>query len=471
MRHIVRASGHALVVSLIAGCASATSGMPSVATGATGADLAAVRSVAVPSAESGAEPAFETAAAQAAGEGSAIAPPAGPRESAAVTVAPIPADAIVDSIGLDSGFDSRKSPEATHLAVEEPLLFALGIRHLREGNPRSTVSLFRTFGQHGIRHSIGYDPSATTATIVDSLVALAPYVDFVEGPNELDIRPNLAWVPLDRSTQRSIWSTVRGQSRWNGITVLAPALGSTHDFSVLGAVPADASNIHNGTCDLNPATTARSVALPNLLALAHIEVPGKPVWTTETGYDTNPNSTCYISQAGAAKYLPRTLLYRYAHGSNRNYLDFWSDKADDRGFAFSKLGLVEVDGTPKAGYFALKSMIAELADPGPAFATRPLTVRLGGWFDNVEHLLLQKRNGAYEMVLWDEVPSWDHVKKIPLVVAPKPIAFSFGTRISHVRAVTYDASWALRSTPVTPNATGFAVRAMDALTFVTFTMP
>ncbi|HOF18812.1 MAG TPA: CARDB domain-containing protein, partial [Phycisphaerae bacterium] len=76
------------------------------------------------------------------------------------------------------------------------------------------------------------------------------------------------------------------------------------------------------------------------------------------------------------------------------------------------------DATPKPGYFALKDLIALLSEskwdakagrwirPAP-FPTRALTFALRGATESVHHTLLQRSDGSFQLLLWNEVPSID----------------------------------------------------------------
>ena len=48
-----------------------------------------------------------------------------------------------------------------------------------------------------------------------------------------------------------------------------------------------------------------------------------------------------------------------------------------------------------------------LADPGPAFAAGNLDFSLSGDLKDVDHLLLEKRNGTFFPAIWIEELGWD----------------------------------------------------------------
>lgn len=78
------------------------------------------------------------------------------------------------------------------------------------------------------------------------------------------------------------------------------------------------------------------------------------------------------------------------------------------------------DFSPKPAYTALRNTIALLEDPGPTFEPGSLDYALIGDTTNVHRTLLQKRDGTFYLVLWQEVASdgASPVAERPLTVDP-----------------------------------------------------
>ncbi len=372
----------------------------------------------------------------------------GPAVASTVEV-PGAADAFVDSIGADARFGVGLAAEGTAQDSQSRALLASGIRHLRDGYNDSDpayLSEFRGFGGYGVYHSVGFAlRSLTPSLIVSALRAQMPFVDFVEVGNEWDHSGDPLWAQHLRAAQRILYDTVRGHPEFARVLVLAPALENVFkDGATLGAVPANAGNLHNATCDFMPSTTERSIDTIAELAAAQPITPGMPIFTTETGYDDDVDSPCYISATGAAKYIPRTVAYRFNLGIRRSYFDYWSDEPPNVN-GWDRMGFVTVGGAPKPQWHAVSSLIALLADPGNSFRVVPLRYALSGATANVAHTLLQKRNGAYYLLLWLEVPSWNHVTKQPLRVAPQTVTLDFAKPVGGVVDFAYTDAWSLAS--------------------------
>lgn len=148
----------------------------------------------------------------------------------------------------------------------------------------------------------------------------------------------------------------------------------------------------------------------------------KPMVATETGYSTRPMAdyTTFnrdTSEADQAKYLPRLLCEYFAHGVVRTFLFNFVDDGD------GTFGLMHKDYSPKPAYAAVKTLLHTLSDPGPKFRPGTLNYTLlvkpvRNWKDSntgrvsdydrtqyLHHLLLQKRDGAFYLLLWHETTS------------------------------------------------------------------
>ncbi len=386
-------------------------------------------------------------------------------EAAAAGEHPGQSDAFVDAYGVDSHFGAEASAEYKNFGASSRALYDSGIRHIRDGSANGSKTI-NELAAHGIRHSIGFAIKGLTAqTITNSLNPIYGSIDFVEAQNEYDNSGDPNWPAHLRAEQALIYKTVNANSRFKNIAVLAPALDNPKNASVLGNVPADFSNLHNGTCDFEPSTTERSIEMSTQQKEIQAEALGKPTWTTETGYDDDTRSSCSISEDGAAKYIPRTLAYRWNAGMPHVYFDNWSD---ENAAHFAVMGLVTQNGTPKKQYYAVQSLLALLSDRGPSFATKPLQYTASGSTGNVRHTLLQKRNGTYEMLLWIEVPSWDHVRKVPISVKPQTIKLSFAAKPSGVEYFEYGSNWSFNSSGVSTSGSTITLNVTDSISVLSF---
>jgi hypothetical protein len=137
-----------------------------------------------------------------------------------------------------------------------------------------------------------------------------------------------------------------------------------------------------------------------------------------------------VPEAVAARYLPRLLL-GHARTAARTYLGALA--AEQTG-----PGLLGPDGSPTRAHRDLANLVALLADPGPAFTPGRLAYRLSGDTDGLRHLLLQKADGRFWLVLWVEKPSWDPAGGRELAVAAQPVGIALAAEVAAARAFAPD---------------------------------
>jgi len=354
-------------------------------------------------------------------------------------------------------------------------LIKSGIRHIRDGSPQyyEWGTRLAVLGEAGIHHGLGFDTTSTAAIMTKALAEEAPYVDFVEPQNEYDsyADKDASWVSQLVAEQHLLYATVRANPAYNGITVIGPAMRTQHNYAKLGNLTnvADVGNLHNATCNQNPGTTT-DIGIQANIALVHAST-SKPVWTTETGYSDNMNRTCGLPDDIIAKYDPRMVAERFMAGEPRTYFYEFCDMPVDA--EFGATGLLYATGQPKPQYTSLASMIAILADRGPSFEPTRVQYTLSGNVANVNHLLLQKRDGTYILMLWIEMPAWKslnytNVGGNRIDVAPQAVTVSFPTRRSSASMYHYndDQQLTLQSEP--SNAATFSISVTDTISFFEF---
>src|SRR5262249_24611705 len=124
------------------------------------------------------------------------------------------------------------------------------------------------------------------------------------------------------------------------------------------------------------------------------------------------------------RYVPRIFLEQWLRGIKRTYLyelvDLGAGQSDN-GY-----GLLHSNFTPKPAYNALKNMLGLLTDKGPSFQVGGLDYKLSGGNPDVQHLLLQKRDGRFFLVLWVEEPCYDMNTKKALPISTANVTITLG---------------------------------------------
>jgi hypothetical protein len=149
---------------------------------------------------------------------------------------------------------------------------------------------------------------------------------------------------------------------------------------------------------------------------AYGRIYGKgPMAATETGYPAGPHFT---SEALQARYVPRLFAEHFRLGFKRTYLYQLADTLRDAGGHDPDgcFGLLRYDLSERAAYRSLRRfahVIAEAAGPGGAVPT-DLRLRLilhgqGDFNDaaRIHHVLLSRPDGAWLLLLWNEVSGED----------------------------------------------------------------
>ncbi len=131
----------------------------------------------------------------------------------------------------------------------------------------------------------------------------------------------------------------------------------------------------------------------------------KPVVFTEAGYFTSAGHSNQISRLDQAKYEPMLLATNFNRGVKRTYIYSLFDSSEG----------TDINNQP-AGT-AIKNLIATLSDSSwnPNTQTRNISNFTPGQLDyiiqtssgNIQHTLLQKQNGDFYLLLWNEVPVYD----------------------------------------------------------------
>ena len=196
-------------------------------------------------------------------------------------------------------------------------------------------------------------------------------------------------------------------------TIVAP-----HDYTHAGSFP---------SVSMDRDDTGSPYAALAFVSYAPPFAP-KPMAASETGYPTQRSGATEEVQG---KYLPRLFCEYFTHGVQRT---FWYELVDEDEFADSNgdnaechFGIIRKDLTPKPAYTALKSLLTLLQDPRAAPDFKPTTLEYSlavrpvrGYtephsgmvadYDRtqyVHHLLLQKSDGVFYLLLWHEIADED----------------------------------------------------------------
>lgn len=346
---------------------------------------------------------------------------------ALVQEAPRSAYDFVNSIGVNTHLNYFDRLYGNFPLVERELK-SIGIRHLRDGvhlqNAAYNATLYARWiqlGDLGIRFDAVLDPRSNLGTLntalLDTVDSLAGHtIESFEGPNELDVSNMANWPSVDRSYQETIFDSVKSMPDANRISVIGPSLAFASNGSQIGDISdwIDEGNLHP-----YPAGQLPSIVFPDQINLARAMCGDKPIAFTESGYHNALNDHTGqpgISEEAAAKYIPRLFLEDFAQGVVRTYLYEFMDEGPDPGRVNAQLhwGLIRADGSEKPAFTALKNLIEELNDTSEPERLQPLAWTIGSKDPQIHHLLLQKSDGSFDLILWQEISSYDVKRQVDI---------------------------------------------------------
>ncbi len=371
--------------------------------------------------------------------------------SYATNAGPVPETArsaydFVNSIGLNTHLNYFDRIYGNFPLVERELQ-SIGIRFIS-----ATVFIFRTsdynkdvygrwiqLGKIGIRFDAVLDPRSNlgplTPELLENIDQLAGNtIECFEGPNELDISGMQDWASVDQNFQRAISAAERAIPEASRIRLIAPSLAFVAHGSELGKYD---DSIDEGNLHSYPAAKMPSIIFPEQTELARVMFGEKKIVITESGYHNALNDHTdqpATSEEAAAKYIPRLFLEDFARDIPRTYLYEFMDEAPDPGLANNQMhwGLIRADGSEKPAFLSIKRLIEELADSAEPGHLMQLAWSLSPAGKSIHHLLLQKSNGEFDLVLWQEIPSYNFTSQVEIINPDANVTLTLGPRAKNV---------------------------------------
>jgi hypothetical protein len=267
---------------------------------------------------------------------------------------------------------------------------------------------------NGITGWLAYLPVGVT-TITATYTGTAPYAGLYASPgagqqSSLTAGANGTLSFTYDNTGTAPLQTYISFSDWNstttitGLTAVSGNSGNlvTFDPNMSLAGMADDSNTH-------PYPSYGSQPDPSITYSASLPVPGPSV-ITESGYETNPNDPSGVSQTVQAQGELKILLDGYKAGNSQTYLYELLDEKPDPSNTDTQMhfGVFNNDNTPKLAAVAIHDLTTILNANNTAennFTPGTLAWSTTNLPATASTLLLQKTNGAFDLIVWDEPAS------------------------------------------------------------------
>jgi hypothetical protein len=396
----------------------------------------------------------------------AAAPPRVPAASAV---------AFLDSIGVNTHVDQGYDPGA----YVEPLGYT-GIRQVRDGS-RNIPADIMIHQQTGVRFTVNAGGDLEALLSAARTLAEAHALLALEGPNEPNNFPitydgkrgggsNGSWVPVAQF-QKALYAAAKDDKVLRQYPVFGPSeTGAETDNAGLqfltvpagvdalfakGTRFADYANVHNyviGNGNLYGDNQAWNAADPTLNArwdglygnygltwykrykgYTDRQLPTVPRVTTETGWDTTANAGGQHTQGAV---LTNTYLAQFKRGWAYTFVYELRDgegSAGDQGLYHGTM--------PKLAATYLHNMTTILCDDYPIAKPGSLTYVIPHGPATVHSLLLQKSNGRFELLVWNERVRDSDVVTVDLGALQKTVkVYDITSGTAPIRTLTQVAS-------------------------------
>lgn len=329
----------------------------------------------------------------------------------------------LDTIGVNTHLGWTDSPYWDLPRVAASLDY-LGVSHIRDTVGSASEARFAWLGQAGVRFCL-FIGSHDLDEQLAALERLAPFVDYVEGPNETDNWPvefgGLTGPAATEALMRHLRDWLDGHPDLGPMGLDLPLAQTTfghtapEDVAIDLAGLADVANAHSyAAWGQNP-----GAVLDERIAGARLLAPVEPVISSEAGYHAAVASEGWtgVSEEVRAAYTLTLLFAQFARGVDRTYLYELIATSDDpaREDPEAHFGLFDLSGQPRPAADALHRLHGIL-EPEGTFDPAPLGVAVDGMLPTGGWLEMQVSQDRYVLALWNDLPLWNALISAPLPV-------------------------------------------------------
>ena len=374
-------------------------------------------------------------------------------------VTPLPADRVVDSIGVNvhpEFFASLPSvySDPAYANIIQSELIASGVRYVRAGsaapsgdNPQHKAEYFAremALNNAGIKLTI-VAPALTRLANIDTDFNSSGGWYQAEGTNEPDLSGQSCSKII--ANQTTLYNAIKNDQLVSSLSVLGPSLTITNSVNWLKTCPtftgiADVGNWHTYIHAVNPEAAGWD---HTYYAHAQSLYPNMSIYATEYGYRSvqageiaGQNHVAGAPDAIIARYMPRWILTKIQIGYDRS---FWHQIADNHVPSptdpNSGYGLIDYYGNIKPQWTAIKSLIAMFADPTPItpvpfnYTVTPIS----GNTTAPTTMFFQRSDGKYMLPIWLGLPGWDGNTYTVTPVAPEVVSVQLQLGSTYARPI------------------------------------
>jgi hypothetical protein len=352
-----------------------------------------------------------------------------------------PADVFVDSVGVVTHMRYNDRPYWNYDLMKARLL-ELGVKNVRDEVAESwskatVISRMQDLGRNGIKVTLLSSPwlGNTPTNTRDVALQLKDSLAAVEGPNEWNnngvLYKGKAFPQGLGLYQNELHQAIKSTPGLYSMPVIAPSTFEASQATEMATVwfPCDYGNVHSYPGGQPPTEYRLDSTYANW---AKSTCVSKPRMATETGYHyavdnlSNPWHTP-VNEVAGGRYVNRLLFDYFNRGIARTFIYELFDQGTGTMDPESKFGLLRNDGTPKPAFTAMGNTLTLLKETETtAFWPQYLAYDISAP-TTVRKTILQKRNGRFYMVLWDDVKSYDAYAKKTIDTVWKNVSLSFAS--------------------------------------------
>ena len=389
---------------------------------------------------------------------------------------PIDSDAIVDGVGINVHLHYTDTVYNNFQLVQN-LLLTLGVRHIRDALIDTSWADYYTrhnaLGRQGIHSIFITSPQQGDTLLATYPSKMAATFEGFEAPNEYNQSNDPHWDSTLKDFLPRLYRIARKNPEWgNRVIVIGPSLTQPDAYPKMAGLQTsfDVANMHNYFAGRNPGTAGWGGggygSIDWNLQLARGAWDGKPIMTTETGFNTDPADKQGIPEEVEAKYIPRLILEQLNHHIQRTYIYELLDERP-KGGGESAFGLVRNDGTKKPAFTALQSLIHIAKSDGHS-DLKDLPFSFSGDTSDLHHLLARRADGVYLLFYWIETSSYDPDSKKEIPVSSRQITFSSPASIRSLQLASLKSDGTYTLSPLKTGGS-LAIQASDSISVLEIT--
>jgi len=376
----------------------------------------------------------------------------------------IRAETFEQSIGVNVHVEYTDGTYANAKNVVADLAY-LGIDHVRDAslNPANQgQSDYGVLAAAGIK----FDMIMMGTNIGSSLSLLNAFetkypgsISAIEGPNEINNQPisynGLTGNAAGVAYQDALYSAVEADSTLNDLPVYSltgnTSAGEATDVNV-HAYPVSGNQPYSALSSGLSATPGLSTAAGAVLTEAgYYTLTDGVGWG---GVDEHTQATLTLNLLMDATKLGYSQIYLY------QLMDAYADPSGTN--VDAAFGMFDLSNDPKPVAVAIHNLMDILDDTGStatSFTTGTLNYSISGLPTTGSSLLMEKSNGAYDIVVWNEPHVWNSTTETEVAVAPTTVTVNLGGTFASV--AVYDPLSGTTSIETAANASSIQVSLTD----------